>query len=322
MRRFRLRRQRLAIGLPAVAATTAVAAFAMSAAVAPAAEDTAPHRADLSVSRTKVHPGASVELKGRFAARQPAGTDAGSSAAVGELPAQVAIQFKPAGKDHYHQVSEAKTGRTGAYRAKVRVKRSGRFRVIAGDGRSSAPQWIRVKSRVRSRLAHRDVDLGDKLRVKGHVEPAIGRRVVVVKTAGQRTSAKTDRRGRFSVKLKPTRTGTHAVTVKARGDKVAAGSRDRAGKATVYRPAEASWYGPGLYGNPLACGGTLQPGMLGVANKTLPCGTRLKLHYGHRTVAVKVIDRGPYAGNREFDLTEATKDKLGFPDVGTVWASK
>ncbi len=54
----------------------------------------------------------------------------------------------------------------------------------------------------------------------------------------------------------------------------------------------------------------------------MPCGTKLKLRYRHKTVKVKVIDRGPYAGNREFDLTEATKNKLGFPDVGTVWASK
>ncbi len=41
-----------------------------------------------------------------------------------------------------------------------------------------------------------------------------------------------------------------------------------------------------------------------------------------RPINVKVIDRGPYAGNREFDLTEATKNKLGFPDVGTIYSSK
>ena len=35
-----------------------------------------------------------------------------------------------------------------------------------------------------------------------------------------------------------------------------------------------------------------------------------------------MIDRGPYVAGREFDLTEATKQKLGFASTGTVWASK
>ena len=72
----------------------------------------------------------------------------------------------------------------------------------------------------------------------------------------------------------------------------------------------------------LACGGTLTPATLGVANRTLPCGTKLRLHYGGRSVTVRVIDRGPFSGSREFDLTQATKERLGFPDVGTVLSSR
>ena len=34
-----------------------------------------------------------------------------------------------------------------------------------------------------------------------------------------------------------------------------------------------------------------------------------------------VIDRGPYVAGREYDLTEATKDALGFPGVGDVMAN-
>src|SRR4051794_8472099 len=41
--------------------------------------------------------------------------------------------------------------------------------------------------------------------------------------------------------------------------------------------AVASWYGPGLYGNHLACGGTLTPGTFGVAHKALACGTKIRL---------------------------------------------
>ena len=83
-----------------------------------------------------------------------------------------------------------------------------------------------------------------------------------------------------------------------------------------YRPAEASWYGGG---GSLACGGTLTSSTLGVANKTLPCGTWIVLRYHGHKVEVPVIDRGPYVAGREFDLTEATKRALGFGDLGEVW---
>jgi uncharacterized membrane protein len=75
-----------------------------------------------------------------------------------------------------------------------------------------------------------------------------------------------------------------------------------------------------LSGNGVACGGTLMPGTLGVAHKTLPCGTMVKLRYHGRSITVPVIDRGPYVAGRDYDLTEATRDRLGFPGVDTVLA--
>jgi rare lipoprotein A len=86
----------------------------------------------------------------------------------------------------------------------------------------------------------------------------------------------------------------------------------------VYHLAEASWY---TGGGTLACGGTLTSTTLGVANKTLPCGTWIDLRYEGRHIRVRVIDRGPYVAGREFDLTEATKRALGFGDLGEVWWS-
>jgi rare lipoprotein A (peptidoglycan hydrolase) len=59
-----------------------------------------------------------------------------------------------------------------------------------------------------------------------------------------------------------------------------------------------------------------------VANRTLPCGTKVTLRYGSRSVTVPVIDRGPFSGSREWDLTAATKSRLGFPDTGVVWTTK
>jgi rare lipoprotein A len=90
------------------------------------------------------------------------------------------------------------------------------------------------------------------------------------------------------------------------------------GRLNVYRLASASWYGPGLYGNHLGCGGRLAPGRLGVAHKSLPCGSRVTLRHRGRTVRVRVIDRGPYVGGREYDLTEATARKLRFRGHGAI----
>jgi rare lipoprotein A len=92
----------------------------------------------------------------------------------------------------------------------------------------------------------------------------------------------------------------------------------RLGRLNVYRFASASWYGPGLYGNRTGCGGTLDDGRLGVAHKSLPCGTMVTFKHGRREVRVPVIDRGPYVGGREYDLTEATARKLRFRGHGAI----
>jgi rare lipoprotein A len=96
----------------------------------------------------------------------------------------------------------------------------------------------------------------------------------------------------------------------------------RVGRVNAYRLASASWYGPGLYGNHLGCGGRLTPGRLGVAHKSLPCGSKLTLRKGSRTVNVRVIDRGPYVAGREFDLTEATARKLHFHGHGAILTTR
>lgn len=87
------------------------------------------------------------------------------------------------------------------------------------------------------------------------------------------------------------------------------------------RATVASWYGPGLFGNRTACGQTLTAGLRGVAHKQLPCGTKLTVRYRGRSTAATVVDRGPFHGGREFDLTYATAQAIGFKAVGRVWVS-
>jgi rare lipoprotein A (peptidoglycan hydrolase) len=84
----------------------------------------------------------------------------------------------------------------------------------------------------------------------------------------------------------------------------------------AWRVGGASWYGPGLYGNHTACGQTLRPATLGVAHKTLPCGTVVKFKHRGHVLVTRVIDRGPYIAGRSWDLTEAASEALDFESVG------
>jgi rare lipoprotein A (peptidoglycan hydrolase) len=162
--------------------------------------------------------------------------------------------------------------------------------------------------------------IGSNVKIKGTLAGSDGQPIVVQTSKGKgwRTVArtKTANGGRFVTRFAPRNLGRTKVRVLG-----PAGSKDQS-KVTVYRKAAASWYGPGFYGRPLACGGTMSPSRIGVANKTLPCGTKVRIHYRGRTVTAPVIDRGPYAGGRDYDLTAATKNRLHFGSTGTVWSSK
>jgi Lipoproteins len=72
-----------------------------------------------------------------------------------------------------------------------------------------------------------------------------------------------------------------------------------------------SWYGPGFWGQHTACGQILEANTIGVAHRTLPCGTRVTFTYNGRTVVARVIDRGPYVSGRIWDLTKATCTVIG-----------
>jgi len=86
-----------------------------------------------------------------------------------------------------------------------------------------------------------------------------------------------------------------------------------------FRYAGASWYGgPSMWGRSTACGATLRPSTLGVAHKTLPCGTTVKFLYHGHVLVTQVIDRGPYVKGRAWDFTEAASQALHLEGVGRV----
>ena len=80
----------------------------------------------------------------------------------------------------------------------------------------------------------------------------------------------------------------------------------------------ASWYGPGFYGNRTACGQVYTPEIIGVAHRTLRCGTMLVIEYRGRAMTVPVIDRGPYIAGRTLDLSNATRLAMACPDLCTL----
>jgi rare lipoprotein A len=182
----------------------------------------------------------------------------------------------------------------------------------------------RVNSHVSLHLSGHSVLSGYGVAVHGRVRPSGRRRIKVVFSGpdARVLSTTTRANGSFALRWSPDRIGNYAVHVFGVHGKHTRGSVSKGRRLTSYRQAGASYYGPGLYGNGVACGGTLMPGTMGVANKTLPCGTKVKLRYHGRSVTVPVIDRGPYVAGRDYDLTEAVKDRLGFPGVGTVLANR
>ena len=79
-----------------------------------------------------------------------------------------------------------------------------------------------------------------------------------------------------------------------------------------------SWYGPGLYGNGTACGQKLTKELVGVAHRTLPCGTMVTFRYEGKTVSAPVIDRGPYVSGRTWDLSKGLCTLLDHCFTGTI----
>jgi rare lipoprotein A len=193
---------------------------------------------------------------------------------------------------------------------------------------SAPPVASKASAALSVTSVRRTVIAGRRVVVRGRLTPA-GKRTVVSLQVARRGGGwltvdhdRTSSSGRYVLAWRAAKTGTRRVRVHFGGTRELSSTRRLAGTTRVYRRALASWYGPGLYGGHLACGGTLTPGTLGVANKSLPCGTKVTLHYRGRTVRVPVIDRGPYVGAREFDLTAATRAKLGFGSTGTVLTTR
>ena len=156
--------------------------------------------------------------------------------------------------------------------------------------------------------------------------PGAARRTVVLQrldpARGWRNVARTKVHSTYRFKVSWTANRMGAISLRAivAGRRRASASSTAApiGRLTVYRPAMATFYGPGFFGQQTACGQTLTPEMQGVAHKKLPCGTLVAITYRGRRTVVPVIDRGPFHEGFSWDLTQATADALGFTGIGEI----
>lgn len=77
--------------------------------------------------------------------------------------------------------------------------------------------------------------------------------------------------------------------------------------------SNVSWYGPTFYGKRTACGLAMSQALLGVAHRSLPCGTLITFRNPEngRSITLPVVDRGPYVYGRDWDLTGGACIALG-----------
>lgn len=309
------------------APATALAATAGQAAPAPIRPaSTAPASIGLHVSARSVRFGQEVTVTG--------------TAPVADAGRQVVLQIAGGPSAAWHTLANTRVGRAGHYRFRVALRRSGELRALivpagadesadaalpsaatpaTGAVATSASVPVAVTARFAVPRRQFAILGSGRVRVSGRLLPAAAGRTVKLQRStrgGWRTVAldRTGGRGGFSLRFRAH--GESRLRVLFPGDGVNGRATAPAGRVAALVPTLASWYeDAGM----TACG--FHAG-LGVANRTLPCGTHVTFSYRGRTVTAVVDDRGPYVGGREYDLNQTTAGALGFSGVGTVWASR
>jgi len=186
--------------------------------------------------------------------------------------------------------------------------------------------------------APRAAFVGRRVRVGGKARRA-RRRVVHIdgrRSGGPWTPlarARADRKGAFTAVWKPARAGRWDLRARIGGSgrdsgnggtavPVEIGSEGSGASSAliVYELATATWYGPGFFGRQTACGIALTETTVGVAHRKLPCGTQVQFAFGDRVIVAPVIDRGPFANDADWDLTQAAAQRLGMSGTRRIGA--
>jgi hypothetical protein len=302
-----------------------IAIGACAAALAASQALAAPTQDALRISPRSIHVsyGHDLVLRGNAAS-----TDAGHT---------IVLEFARRGQSDWRPLGSAPVDAGGRFRLAAALTQSGVVRAVDATngaltpfvahgttGRTapaSSPVPVDVAARVRVPSHQIAVLGGQGIQVRGRLLPArAGRKVSLQARQSGRwqtlATARTGSAGRFVLRYVPARAAQERIRVRFAGDRVNGRSTAGAGQITVYREAGASWYNDG---GTTACG---FHAYYGVANRTLPCGTKVAFRVNGRTVTATVDDRGPFVGGRDWDLNQNTASALGFGGVGTVWSSQ
>jgi rare lipoprotein A len=245
----------------------------------------------------------------------------------------------------WRTVASTQVGRDGRFRLVAALRHSGFVKVLdstagvvtpaadtvppasAAAVPASAPHAVLVAAALRAPSHSFNVLDGQAIDVRGTLLPGLaGRSVHLQARTGQRwhelASAHTGPRGGFHLHFitgdrvdAPDAGGSRPLRVLFSGDRANTRSRRRVGQMAVYRQSVASWYND--------AGGTASGfhANFGVANRSLPFGTKVTFRYGGRSVTAVVDDRGPFVGGRDWDFNQNTAAALRFGGVGTVWST-
>ncbi len=262
-------------------------------------------------------------------------TGTASTAVAGQ---KLELEFAPSASAGWTVIASGTTTGTGSFRMHAKLHRSGLLRVAGaatastasatpmttpgGSGvQPSASETVAVAARVQLQDPSINVLSGSSVDIHGHLLPGLAWRTVLLQArsgADWQTVAKalTRRGGRFDLHFVAGNLGTEQLRVRFAGDASNGRAFGHVGRLTVYRESVASWYSDG---GSTACG---FHATMGVANKTLPCGTKVTFLYGGRQVTATVDDRGPFVPGRDWDLNQNTAAALGMGGVATVWSSQ
>jgi hypothetical protein len=248
----------------------------------------------------------------------------------------------------WRAVASTRIGRLGRFAMHTRLRHSGVLRAVAiahprspqafsADGGQSLATTAGIATRSQTKAVSRVAPVkvaaalrvaqrsravvdGRDVAIAGHLLPGrAGRHVSVQAHSGRGWTtvahARTGGRGGFAARFAAPSGTNRQLRVVFAGDRANARTTGAAGLTTTYEPTVASWYEDA--GN-TACGFHAE---YGVANKSLPCGTKITFRNGASSVTATVDDRGPYVYGRTYDLNQNTAAALHFAGVGTVYAS-
>lgn len=249
------------------------------------------------------------------------------------------LETSPGPKAGWHYLAGARIAAGGAFELRSALQRSSFVRVVdaadSAGAASIAPNWaaspagtsasapapVTVVAQLTVRRRSINVLGGNRITVHGRLLPAVAGRVIRLQGHGAGgwsalATGHTGGSGRFTLHYLASSGLQRRLRVLFAGDGVNARSVAPVGRLTVYGESVASWYNDA--GN-TACGFKVS---YGVANRTLPCGTKVHFRYGGRSVTATVDDRGPFVAGRDWDLNQNTAAALGFTGVGTVWVTQ